>query len=153
MADGSLLTNVEDPDATIIIAEPHRLQQHTSVTQRDSGDRSRTTSYITLVLIFLILAGVATLFPPFHWEAEAGKPIPVSIEEPRKYAFILGESTQQKFSYEFDGSDSSEAVTFRRSLNVTELILEYIIAFVVALLIQVVLLKAKARIKGKRVGA
>ena len=142
LADGSLLSAPHDLDATQHLPASHVLDR-----SRSLKERHIITKVKLLLLTFFILASLATLFPPFHWEVEAGQPIPspnVSykpLDLPQKYAFLFDDPTQEIIT------DDLETVTFTRSLLINELILEYIIAFLIALLVQVVVLKTKSLVK------
>jgi len=96
------------------------------------------------LITFLALAFLATLFPPFYWEPERRGPDAVEYaasDVPPKYALIFDDATKEK------SPDGWTTVTFTRKLIVSELVAEYILALLVAFIIQVVLLKTRSLLK------
>ena len=100
-----------------------------------------------LVLTFLPLCLLATLFPPFIWGREVFQDGSISyttVELPanslpfKKYTFLFGDSKQKLFSgvFSWDDIDGKRSlptyVTAHRRLLVSELVLEYVLALIAA---------------------
>ena len=96
-------------------------------------------------LAFVLLATIATLFPPFHWgeeqlqtERERGvfrrfhsnmaEQIPI-----KSYSFLFGSSSRAFVEWAWDGRQSiQEPIVLRRRLVASELVLEYVLSGLVA---------------------
>lgn len=114
------------------------------------------TKYRSLILAFLLLASLATLFPPFHWgeeklrtEAERRRRIGgVRISEVlpiKKYAFLFGDS-KREFQIGWDAEKNIPVrLTLERSMITTELLLEYFLAFVLAFIAFIIISLRKPR--------
>jgi hypothetical protein len=95
------------------------------------------TKYKSFLFTFLLLATIATLFPPFQWQPEKG-------ETPCKYCLLFDESTKHVSPIGLpeygDEPDllSSKSITRTRHLVISELFMEYLGALLVGLLVQVV---------------
>jgi hypothetical protein len=70
----------------------------------------------------------------------------------KEHAFILGSSSKQfalssiplRDGDEYDGEDRTGTLSLERRLIIGDLVLEYIIAFLIALVIQVLVVKTKS---------
>jgi len=96
---------------------------------------------------FLLLSMIATMFPPFIWGEELlkdqGVRVRVSLRgvdlPVKSYAFLFGDS-KQKFDSGLWGWDETKQeprktlITLQRNLLLPELMLEYVLALIVALL-------------------
>lgn len=98
------------------------------------------TKYKSFLFTFLLFASLATVFPPFEW-------LPAQGEPQCKYCFLLDDSTKNvplDSDYPYD-----ETIKKNRHLVISELFMEYLGAFLVGLLVQVVVnavsLKRRAR--------
>jgi hypothetical protein len=98
------------------------------------------------ILTFLILAVIATLFPPYHWGPEQ-----LQTEQERsrfrrqhsslydqlpikRYAFLFGSSSRTFLEWTWDGTRSIQApIILQRRLIRSELLLEYVLCALAAL--------------------
>ncbi len=100
-----------------------------------------------IATIFLGLCLVATLFPPFVWGEDLFKQVEsaeykVYLSQGgglpiKRYAFLFGDSQKQFYSgiwfwNEQERESKPFYVTAQRRLLVSELVLEYVLAFIIA---------------------
>lgn len=94
---------------------------------------------VTVALtVFLVLAGAATLYPPFSWSRELTRVEQRGITVPiKRYAFIFGNSqaTFTRWDSDRQGRSFPVPITLSRRLIVSELVLEYVGALLLALLV------------------
>jgi hypothetical protein len=111
-----------------------------------------------LLLLFLILVIPATLFPPFNWGEERlqtesekrerlqwGQNVITAQEflPIKRYAFLFGASIGQFSSSDSGTGPIETSITLRRKMIVSELLLEYLLAFILAYLIYITMLKRR----------
>jgi len=107
-------------------------------------------SKVLLIAVFFGLSLVATLFPPFLWGEELFQE-EISYERKiqlsqsgglpaKRYAFLFGDSKQKLYSGVWLWNESEKRskpfyIAVQRKLLVSELILEYVIALILAALL------------------
>ena len=114
-------------------------------------------SYKYVALIFLLLASIVTIYPPYRWgeerlgtEGERRRPIARGSSERvtdalpiKQYDFLFGDSKKQfQVGWEWDDVAKRNApiyLTLERRLITTELILEYLLALILSCTVSLVL--------------
>ena len=89
------------------------------------------TKHKSFLFTFLLLASLATAFPPFQWQPAQG-------QTPCNLCFLLDDSTKNVPLTDYDGDDEVETIERTRHLLVGKLFMEYLGAFLVGLLVQVI---------------